>query len=260
MTGWVGVGRTHRGFVRPVNQDAFAVLDDLGVWMVADGLGGKPGGEIASQLAIDSLVKQAESHRRLLHDSRDYVPTLLSQFLMTAHHLLLDKGATVRQLKGLGTTIVVLCIVPESVSTAAVAHVGDSRAYLWREGALTRLTRDHTFGERYVEAGILTPEQARVHPDSHVLTRALGFGETLEPECSTFTLLRDDCILLCTDGLSKMLSDEEIAAILGSSGTSSRACDALVEAALERGGIDNVTVVVCGPAPTSPEIIQTNRH
>ncbi len=260
MTGWVGAGRTHRGYVRPVNQDAFAVLNELGVWMVADGLGGKPAGDIASQLAIASLVKQAENHRRLLQDSRDYVPTLLSQFLMTAHHLLLDKGATSRELKGLGTTIVILCIVPEPAATATVAHVGDSRAYLWREGVLTRLTRDHTFGERYVEEGILTPEQARIHPDSHILTRALGFGETLEPECSTFTLRQDDCMLLCTDGLTKMLSDDEIAAVLGSNGTSSRACDALVGAALERGGIDNVTVVVCGPAPTPPETAQANRH
>jgi protein phosphatase len=260
MTGWVGIGRTDRGRVRSVNQDAFAVLNELGLWIVADGMGGRPGGDVASRLAIESLVQQAKSHRRLLRESSYYLPTLLTQLLTTAHHLLLDKGATVRELKGLGTTIVLLCIAPEPAATATVVHVGDSRAYLFREGTLTPLTRDHTFGERYVQEGILTPAQARTHPDSHILTRALGFGENTKPDYTTLTLLPEDRLLLCTDGLTKMLSDGEIAEILTTCSTSSQACDALVEAALQRGGVDNVTVLVCASTPQPRETDAANRH
>jgi protein phosphatase len=106
----------------------------------------------------------------------------------------------------------------------------------------------------------LTPEQARTHPDTHILTRALGFGTELQPDCTTLTLSQEDRLLLCTDGLTKMLSDEEIGAILRSYSTSSQACDALVEAALLRGGVDNVTVLVCASTPPPHETGRANRH
>jgi protein phosphatase len=151
----------------------------------------------------------------------------------------------------MGTTIVLLAIVSGPVPVAYIAHVGDSRAYRFRSGTLTLLTKDHTLIEKYLERGILTAESAKTHPERHVLTRALGVGTTVKPTIAAFPILPEDLVLLCSDGLTKMLEDEDIRTLLAADKLDpAQVCNRLVAAALDRGGEDNVTVVVVAPHPS----------
>jgi protein phosphatase len=145
----------------------------------------------------------------------------------------------------MGTTIVALLIATAPVRTAYVAHLGDSRAYRYRAGTLAALTRDHTMIEKYLRHGVLTEEAARRHPERHVLTRALGMAGIVQPDIGSHDLARSDLFLLCSDGLTKMLEDHEIAAAFANGrGDPIRICDHLIDESLRRGGEDNVTVVV----------------
>lgn len=243
---WAGVGLTDRGLLRHTNQDAFAVLNHLNLWIVADGMGGHPAGDVASRIAVDYIARQAEQEAALLGDGGDSIESLLVGFLHSAHHAILDQGALSNKLHGMGTTIVLVHIATKPQPQAVVAHLGDSRAYLVRGNTLTQLTQDHTLVEIYLRERILTPEQAMTHPDRHVLTRALGIGDQIAPEVRTCPLEHGDTVLLCTDGLTKMLDDSRITATLQRAGRDpSRACRMLVDEAVRLGGEDNVTVVVC---------------
>lgn len=245
MSGWVGIGRSDIGFERKVNQDAFVTLDRLGFWAVADGMGGHIGGEVAASTAIATVASRAELHAIALQqgqgEPRDFLLDLIGQ----AQEAILTRAKQESKLKGMGTTIVTLIILPLPAPTAFVAHVGDSRAYLFRSGILTPLTRDHTLIEKYMERGLLTPEAARSHPERHVLTRALGMPSAAKPDLSSTELAASDMLLLCSDGLTKMLEDQDIQEVLArAKGDPLEACDALIAGALARGGEDNVTVVV----------------
>lgn len=255
---WTGVGQTHRGLLRHTNQDAFAVLNHLNLWIVADGMGGHPAGDVASRVAVESIARQAEQHATLLDEGGTYLESLLADFLHSAHEEILERGALSSNLRGMGTTIVLLHIVKEPQPQVIVAHLGDSRAYALRGDTLTQLTQDHTLVELYIRERILTPEQALTHPERHVLTRALGIGDRTVPEVRTHPLQQGDMVLLCTDGLTKMLDDSRISSTLLQAGKdSTRVCSMLVDAALQVGGEDNITVVVC--CDTSPPLRET-RH
>lgn len=246
---WRGAGLTDIGRVRPSNQDAFAVLNDLGLWIVADGMGGHAGGDVASRLAVESITEQVRRHASTdssYQAGQARSETLLCQLIEAAHQTIRKKSFEHPHLRGMGTTIVVLGISSGPTPRMILAHVGDSRAYLLRAHALTQLTQDHSLVEEHVRSGLLSPQEAATHPLRHVLTRALGIGETIEPDTSTHMFQPDDLILLCTDGLTKMLDDGQIADTLLHAGRSPEAaCLALVEEANRRGGEDNVTVVVC---------------
>lgn len=246
---WRGVGLTDVGQVRPSNQDAFAVLNDVGLWIVADGMGGHAGGDVASRLAVTSITEQARKHTdmdSLAQARQARTETLMRHLIETAHKTIRKRAFEEPRLSGMGTTIVVLGIQPGTTPQLTLAHVGDSRAYLLRGHTLSQLTQDHSLVEEHVRNGLLSPQEAAAHPLRHVLTRALGIGETVEPDISTHRLQPDDLILLCTDGLTKMLDDGQIADTLLHAGRSPEAaCLALVEKANRRGGKDNVTVVIC---------------
>ena len=252
---WTGVGQTDRGLLRHTNQDAFAVLNHLNLWVVADGMGGHPAGNVASRVAVASIAPQAEQHAELLGEGGDYLDALLVGFLHSAHEAILEQGALSSELRGMGTTIVLVHIAIQPQPRAVVAHLGDSRAYVLRGDTLTQLTQDHTLVEIYIRDRILTPEQALTHPERHVLTRALGIGDRIAPEVRTYPLEQGDTVLLCTDGLTKMLDDSRIAATLQRAGKDpSRACSMLIDEAVRLGGEDNVTVVVCcDTSPAPPE-------
>jgi protein phosphatase len=148
-------------------------------------------------------------------------------------------------LKGMGTTFVALAITPTPMPVAHTAHLGDSRAYLYRERQLTQLTRDHTLVEKWVQRGLIDAATALTHPERHVLTKGLGLGVDMKPELTSTPITPHDIILLCSDGLTKMLEDAAIASILARAhGDPHQACHELIEQALERGGEDNVTVIV----------------
>lgn len=245
MSSWVGIGRSDIGLIRTSNQDAFLTLDHVGLWAVADGMGGHAGGEVAAQTAVASIKSRAEVFASPVQQGHSAPGDYLTDLIVQAHEAILGRAKVEPKLKGMGTTIVVLFIAPLPSPTAHVAHVGDSRAYRFRGGTLTPVTRDHTLIERYLERGILTKAAARTHPERHVLTRGLGMPATVKPDVSSFPLESSDLLLLCSDGLTKMLEDPDIEALCAQSkGDPIRACDALIGEALTRGGEDNVTVIV----------------
>jgi serine/threonine protein phosphatase PrpC len=245
VSGWVGIGRSDIGLVRKSNQDAFLTLDHVGLWAVADGMGGHIGGDIAAQTAIAAVKARAEVFAGPVHQGHSQPAPFLADLIQQAQQAILGRAKVEPKLKGMGTTIVLLFIVSDPAPLAHVAHVGDSRAYRLRSGALSPLTRDHTLIERYLERGILTKDAARAHPERHVLTRGLGMPSSVKPDIAAYPLDPADLLLLCSDGLTKMLEDHDIERLcLKAKGDPIRACDALISEALARGGDDNVTVVV----------------
>lgn len=248
MSTWIGAGRSEIGHVRTVNQDAFAILDEAGVWAVADGMGGHVGGEVAAQTAIATVQAEARTAGGLLSGGQASPVDVLTDMISRAHNAILNRARSKSKLKGMGTTIVILAIVSGPTSIAYLAHVGDSRAYRFRSGTLTPLTKDHTLIEKYLERGILTADTAKTHPERHVLTRALGVGLTVKPTITAYPLLPEDLILLCSDGLTKMLEDEDIRTLLAAGEPDpAQICRRLITAALDRGGEDNVTVIAVAP-------------
>lgn len=249
----MGIGRTDVGRVRSTNQDTYAVLNDHGVWFVADGMGGHAGGAIAAQTAVAVAITETKARATLLRDHPDQAPSILADIVMSANRAIHDKAQAEPQLKGMGSTIVALAILPTSTPVAHIAHLGDSRAYLYRDGSLTQLTQDHTLVEQLLRRGLITAETARTYPDRHVLIKALGMGIGLKPDLMSCELRESDLVLLCTDGLNKMLDDPDIATILaGCDGDPDRASHELITQAVARGGEDNVTVIVCAMVTRRP--------
>jgi len=245
MSRWTGIGRTEVGLVRTVNQDAFAVIDDHVVWAVADGMGGHIGGDIAAQTAIRTVESQAASLSEALRNGHAPPTDVLTELINRAHETILDQTKSQPKLKGMGTTIVMLAIATTQVPVAYLAHVGDSRAYRFRSGTLTPLTRDHSLIEKYLERGILTPQTAKTHPERHVLTRALGIPRMATPTIGAFPIQEDDVVVLCSDGLTRKLEDDDIQRVRTQGALDpTLLCNRLVTTALDRGGEDNVTVVV----------------
>ncbi|TAJ06992.1 MAG: Stp1/IreP family PP2C-type Ser/Thr phosphatase [Nitrospirae bacterium] len=242
---WYGAGRTDVGLVRQANQDALFLRDELGLWIIADGMGGHPGGDVASQVAVATtathMAKLAGAGRPGSCDRADG----LRQAVIQANVALHAEGNARPEYKGMGTTLIALHIEGFPQARATLAHVGDSRAYLHRDGALSQLTRDHSWVEDQVRAGLLSAQDAATHHLRHMLTRALGIAAQVEPDLLSLRLQTGDRILLCTDGLTKMLSDGEILNALAGYGEDTQAvCDELVRLANERGGQDNVTVLL----------------
>lgn len=242
---WTGVGRTETGYVRTSNQDALAVLNDCGVWIVADGMGGHPAGDIAAQTAVAMATQRARERTAWLREhpstTDEFVADLVTSANRRIHELILTKPS----LKGMGTTFVALAITPASMPVAHIAHLGDSRAYLYQMSQLKQLTRDHTLVEKWVQRGQIDAAAALTHPERHVLTKGLGMGVDMKPELTSTPVTPHDLIILCSDGLTKMLEDPVIASILSrANGNPQQACHNLIEQALGRGGEDNVTVIV----------------
>ena len=242
---WTGIGRTETGHVRASNQDALALLNDCGVWIVADGMGGHPAGDVAAQTAVAVATERARERAVSLHEhpsaAAEFVADLVTSANRRIHDLILAKPS----LKGMGTTFVVLAITSSPLPVAHIAHLGDSRAYLYRTGELTQLTRDHTLVQKLVQRGLIDAATALTHPERHILTKGLGMGVDMKPELTSTLVTPDDLIMLCSDGLTKMLDDVAIASILSrTNGDPHRACHDLIEQALRRGGEDNVTVIV----------------
>ena len=228
---FVWASGTHTGRIRKNNEDAVHpetdgyCLEPLLVG-VADGLGGHRGGEVASRVAMDRAV-EAEG------------PPW--QQVKAANKAILDNVLDNPHRVGMGTTLTLARLDP--AGSADIGHVGDSRAYLLRAGRLIRLTVDHTYVQEEIEAGRLTEQQARIHPRRAQLTRALGLGQEVAVDVGSTSLAVDDRLLVCSDGLTAMVTDEAITAILAE-GPPSDVVWGLIEAANRAGGHDNVSVVV----------------
>jgi PPM family protein phosphatase len=232
----VGVA-TDKGQVREGNEDAYLVEPPL--YAVADGMGGHRGGEVASQLALETI---ADLFRK------GDVP--LAEQVRQANRAVFERSGEDRAVAGMGTTLTAALVQRE---LAHVMHVGDSRAYLLRAGTLRQLTEDHTLVNRMVKAGEITPEEAEIHPHRNVITRSLGTEADVDVDEQDVGLLDGDRLLLCSDGLTGMLSEGQIQAILEAATSAQEAADRLVRAANRAGGVDNITVLVLAIAEGEPE-------
>jgi len=244
----ISFGNTDQGKTRTNNEDAFLVNDRLGLYAVADGIGGHEGGEVASRLAVEALSGML---REQFAGSRstaafDDSPEA-DQYLSSLRDAIALANTTVRQaaaqdpaLTGMGTTMTAVLLRPR---TSVFVHVGDSRAYLFREGTLRQLTDDHSLVAEQMRAGLITPEQARMSPYRHVITRSVGIHPEIHADFGMFELEKNDILLLCTDGLTEMVKDDDIARIL-SSETPAASAESLIRRANDNGGVDNITVVV----------------
>ncbi|MDR4460056.1 MAG: Stp1/IreP family PP2C-type Ser/Thr phosphatase [Nitrospirales bacterium] len=248
---WTGIGLTDLGRVRKLNQDAFSLNNTLQLWVLADGMGGHAGGEVASQIAVQTIpdvIRTQLSTETSPYLQPDELESLLGQALEAANQRIRKAAAEDERLEGMGTTIVAVAIIRSPIGhQASVAHAGDSRAYLFRQGTLSLWTKDHTLMEERLALNLITVEEVRTHPLRHVLTKALGIEPQAHPTIQTFALNPSDLILLCSDGLTKMLTDQEIQTIVGEEAPHAEAiCRTLVATANRLGGEDNTTVLVIG--------------
>jgi serine/threonine protein phosphatase PrpC len=239
---WTCAGKSDVGRVRQGNEDSLFADEERGVFIVADGMGGHVAGEVASQIVTETVgpgvsraiaegLGAAELEKRQL------------ELIAEANRAIIERANNEPDKRGMGTTLTLLTLVPES--GYLFSQVGDSRGYLLRNGSLTQITRDHTVVQQQVDRGALTPEQARDHPLSHILTRALGTEAAVEADTYSDSLQAGDIFLLCSDGLSGMLRDDVIEEILSSPANDlQEVAELLVERANRSGGLDNITALV----------------
>lgn len=234
MTSWRSASATHVGLVREANEDAVYVDDRLA--LVADGMGGHAAGEVASELAI-SIYQQ--------HLTRDPSLTGLAEGLTHANQSILDDARAHPEREGMGTTLAGVALIPYDTGRAvAWVNIGDSRLYLIRDGRAQQVTEDHSVAEEWVRQGRITKAEAAVHPRRHQLTRVLGMEVFADGDTGLLSVVSGDRLLLCSDGLSNEVSDDEIAAIATVETDLHVVCDQLVQRALNAGGRDNISLIV----------------
>jgi PPM family protein phosphatase len=239
--------RTHTGLVRDHNEDALACVPDAGLFVLADGMGGYNAGEVASGMAGmilksglggDLMRKQASGKT----EDAQALHHIVARHVDVANRAIFDAAQRQPQYEGMGTTLVVAVVGKQTIT---VAHLGDSRAYRWRQGGLTQITKDHSLLQEQLDAGLIPPELAHVSRNKSLVTRALGVDPLIQLEIHDHALQAGDIYLLCSDGLTDMVEDAQIAHSLTTLYASVEACaDALVNMANQAGGRDNVSVVL----------------
>jgi protein phosphatase len=227
-------GKTDKGLVRKENEDAFCIEKDLGLLAIADGMGGHASGEVASKMAIEIL-------RESLKKEGEPLPDRLSSGVKLANRTIYEAAQSQPQLNGMGTTLTALQLDGNRLS---IAHVGDSRAYLIRGGVIEQLTDDHTIVSEQVARGMITREEAARSDMRNILSKALGIAPEVDVDMEELTVSEGDQLVLCSDGLSELISDDEILSEVQSSKRPEIVCDELVNLAIQRGGEDNITVIV----------------
>jgi serine/threonine protein phosphatase PrpC len=226
---------TNVGLVRKNNEDAYKCDVEKGIFIVADGMGGCVAGEVASTLAVDTVYQVVSSKQDC-----PLLETLRESFYQ-ANNRIYETGKNNSKYSGMGTTLTVAWIKDDTIYTA---HVGDSRAYLIREGKITSLTEDHSLVGELMREGGLTEEEAMVHPQKNILTRALGCSPFVEVDVSSTKMLVGDYLLLCTDGMSNLITSAEIVEVIIKTKDIKKIVRKLVELALKRGGHDNITAIL----------------
>ena len=236
------VGATDVGKVRSANEDGydFGIFDDGTAWaIVCDGMGGVRGGHIASSLVLEMVSEKIKKCYNKLMPSYSFENMLLST-ITTANVIVHDRSFTDEELKGMGTTIAAV-IIKDHI--ACIAHVGDSRVYKISEGTIKQITKDHSLAQEMLDRGQLTQEEFENYPKKNIITRALGVDEDIDIDFD-FTALEDgESLVLCSDGLSGLISDEDILRIYNDNSINT-VCEKYIEAANGNGGHDNITVVV----------------
>lgn len=239
----IGAG-TDRGRVRALNEDAYVLRADEGLFLVCDGMGGAPAGDVASRMAVDAIERQLHATEAVtdVAADRSYLPhtSRLAAAVRWSNAFIYDQAQKDPRQAGMGTTVVGAWIRQH---VASVAHVGDSRAYLWRSDRLEPLTRDHSLLEEQIASG-LVDRNADTHEYQNVLVRVLGREPEVDVDVSEVPLQPGDYVLLCSDGLTRMVPDSELAKAIAQLRKPQRICDHLIATANGNGGSDNITVVV----------------
>lgn len=223
-------GRTDRGRVRELNEDTFGYHDNL--FVVADGMGGHQAGEVASAIAVETILKA---------DLTGDLKTAMQKTMAAANQAILKEAGQDKDLSGMGTTVAVLYVDGER---AYVTNVGDSRVYYLSGSNLKQITHDHSLVYELVKSGEITIEEAKTHPQRNILTRALGSNEMLETEISEIEVAIGDKFLLCSDGLTNSIPEDLIKELMSKEEDPETIVDQLIDSANELGGADNITVIL----------------
>jgi protein phosphatase len=231
---WVSTAITDTGKMRKLNEDSMLDQPEIGLWVVADGMGGHSAGEMASQMIVSSLDKVSEG-AELKHIIND-----IEDSLIEVNRSLIDKANELQKRTTIGSTVVVMLAYDKYCT---YIWAGDSRLYRLRDGDLRQMTTDHSQVELYVQKGLISREEAAIHPHGNMITRAVGATDDLFLDMDIQEMQTNDRYLLCSDGLTKHVSDSEIEDILAS-GTHEQSCKTLIDLTLERGATDNVTAIV----------------
>jgi serine/threonine protein phosphatase PrpC len=237
-------GKTDQGLVRANNEDNFYLDEKLGLLVVADGMGGHASGETASSLAVNIIRDYFQEPSKLIGDndpSFSATTNRLGSAIRLANLAVFEAAQNSPQLTGMGTTIAAALLNGNRLS---IGHIGDSRVYLIRAGNIEQLTDDHSVVNEQVRRDIITKEEAAKSEMKNILTKALGISMDTEADLDELTMFDGDILLLCSDGLNTMVSDETILDIFSFANDPVAACDSLVDAANKNGGKDNITVVI----------------
>lgn len=242
-------GASDVGRKRTNNEDAFALRPEHSLFLVADGMGGHSSGEVAAQLAVNQIISFFKNHSLsedstwpyAYDDTLSFPANKLRTAIALANDQIQSYSSEHPESRGMGTTVVAALIDSDKV---VVSHVGDSRAYHFSNGEMKLLTLDHSWVSEQVRLGFLTESEAAHHPFRNVITKALGTRDQAQADVVEIDMRVGDRLLLCTDGLNSMAPDEEIAGVMASSKDLESACKALIELANERGGEDNITVLI----------------
>lgn len=214
------------------------MLADRGVFIVADGMGGHAAGEVASEMAVRIIAKELGTLRGL---SDAEAGDRIRHSIVNANQTIYERTLTEHDKRGMGTTTTALILMPRRY---LIGQVGDSRAYLLRDGEFFQVTKDHSYVQEQVDLGLLTAEQARVHPYSNVITRCIGANSDVVPDIYFGSLRTGDMLLLASDGLTGMLEDEQLGVILRSGAEPQEMVDRMINEANRRGGLDNITAII----------------
>lgn len=237
----VGI-KTDIGRVRDINQDAYYIssLVNHPLFIIADGMGGHKAGEIASKMAVDIISSDLEKDLSSLELDDNSIIGRIQSSIGNANKKIYNESLKDEKFSGMGTTVTLAYKNNEKIF---IGHVGDSRAYLLRKDNLSQLTKDHSLVEELIRNGSISREEAKLHPQRNIITRAVGTSQEIEADIIVKEKLKDDILLLCTDGLSNMLMDEEIKEYLLVNENMQKLCEELVRLANEKGGFDNITVL-----------------
>ena len=238
----IAYAKSDTGKVREMNQDAYYISDsssEVKLFILADGMGGYKGGEIASNLAIKCTKNYVENNFKDTPKDRENLIQLVASSMEYANMIVYEKSKENKELEGMGTTLEVCLIYNNKIY---IGHIGDSRIYRIRKDFMRKLTTDHSYVQKLVKDGTITKEEAEVHPKKNMLLKALGCNAFVEPDVSVKGFLKDDIILISSDGLTNMVKQEDIFQI--ATGNIEKAPQKLVDLANQHGGLDNITVIV----------------
>lgn len=236
--------KSDTGKTRPINQDCFKILDneiDKPVFLIiADGMGGHNSGEVASKLAVES-VSEYINRLYMSPNTEILLPHVIKDAMLYSNDIVFNKSKENNDFNGMGTTLILAAVINLKIY---IGHIGDSRAYLLRNGEIRQLTTDHSLIEELVKSGSISRDEAENHPRRNVITKALGCTEDIQVDISDYDIISNDIILLCTDGLTKTMDNDDIKKIIKDARCPEIACEMLIKKANENGGEDNTTVVV----------------